>query len=151
MKYCQHCGNPLEEGQIICSYCGADAVPTKFCKHCGQKIDAKCVVCPKCGKQVEELSAQTTSPIVINNTNTNTNTNANINAAPVRYRPGKMINKWVAFLLCLFLGEFGAHKFYEGKIVMGLIYLFTFGLLGIGWLVDLIVILTKPNPYYINR
>lgn len=44
----------------------------------------------------------------------------------------------VAFLLCFFLGAFGAHYFYVGKIGMGILYLFTFGLLGFGWLVDVI-------------
>ena len=63
--------------------------------------------------------------------------------------PGRPKNKWVAFLLCLFLGFLGAHKFYEGKIAMGILYFFTLGLFGIGVLVDLIVILTKPNPYYL--
>ena len=32
---------------------------------------------------------------------------------------------------------------------MGILYLFTFGLLGIGTLVDLIAIVMKPNPYYV--
>ena len=58
-------------------------------------------------------------------------------------------NKWVAFSLCLFLGYFGAHKFYEGKSGMGILYLFTVGLFGIGWMVDSILLLLKPNPYYI--
>jgi len=31
---------------------------------------------------------------------------------------------------------------------LGLLYLFTGGLFGIGWLVDLILLLFKPNPYY---
>lgn len=53
------------------------------------------------------------------------------------------------FVLCLLLGYFGAHKFYEGKVGMGVLYLFTLGLFGIGWFVDLIVLLTKPNPYYV--
>ena len=48
----------------------------------------------------------------------------------------KPVNPTVELCLCLFLGWLGAHKFYAGKIGMGLLYLFTFGLLGIGWLVD---------------
>ena len=58
-------------------------------------------------------------------------------------------NKWVSFALCLFLGCFGAHKFYEGKIGMGILYLFTCGLFYIGWIVDCFVLLCKPNPYYL--
>ena len=59
-----------------------------------------------------------------------------------------MKDKWVAFLLCFFLGCFGFHKFYEGKVIFGIIYLFTGGLCGVGVLIDLILILLKPNPYY---
>ena len=57
-------------------------------------------------------------------------------------------NKWISFFLCLFLGVFGAHKFYEGRILLGVVYLFTAGLFGIGILFDLIILLFKPNPYY---
>ena len=32
---------------------------------------------------------------------------------------------------------------------MGILYLFTFGLFGIGWFIDLIALLFKPNHYYI--
>ena len=59
-----------------------------------------------------------------------------------------MKNKWVSFFLCLFLGFVGAHKFYEGRILLGIVYLFTAGLFGIGILFDLIILLFKPNPYY---
>lgn len=61
----------------------------------------------------------------------------------------RAVKKWTAFWLCVFLGEFGAHKFYEGKVGMGLIYLFTAGLFGIGWVIDAILIFLKPNPYYV--
>lgn len=57
-------------------------------------------------------------------------------------------DKWLALLLCIFLGIFGGHKFYEGKIFMGVLYIFTGGLFGIGVFVDFILILLKPNPYY---
>ncbi|MDE5565284.1 MAG: TM2 domain-containing protein [Oscillospiraceae bacterium] len=62
----------------------------------------------------------------------------------------KALNKWTAFFLCLFLGYLGVHKFYEGRILSGFLYLFTGGLFGIGWLVDTLILLFKPNPYYIK-
>ena len=58
-------------------------------------------------------------------------------------------NKWVAFFLCLFLGFFGAHKFYERRILLGIVYIFTGGLFGIGIVIDLVVLFFKPNPYYV--
>lgn len=45
-------------------------------------------------------------------------------------------------LLCMFLGSIGVHKFYEGKIGLGILYIFTLGLFGIGAFVDLIKLLT---------
>lgn len=147
------------------------AGPTKFCSHCGQRIDTQAVICPYCGCQVELLqTAQAQQPqVVINNTNTNTNTNPNTNtnvnpnrntntndfrdfnrsAAPMQAAGGRMRNKWVALALCFFLGGFGAHKFYEGKVGMGILYLCTVGLFGIGWFIDLIRLLLKPNPYFV--
>ena len=60
-----------------------------------------------------------------------------------------MKNKWISFFLCLFLGVFGAHKFYEGRILLGILYIFTGGLFVIGIIIDLIVLIFKPNPYYV--
>ena len=57
-------------------------------------------------------------------------------------------SKWASFFLCLFLGVFGAHKFYEGRILFGVLYIFTGGLFGIGIIVDLAILFFKPNPYY---
>ena len=45
-----------------------------------------------------------------------------------------------ALLLCLFLGAFGGHRFYVGKIGTGILMLLTLGGLGIWALVDLIMI-----------
>ena len=56
-------------------------------------------------------------------------------------------SKWISFFLCLFVGAFGAHKFYEGRILLGIVYLCTRGLFGVGVIVDLIILLFKPNPY----
>lgn len=83
-------------------------------------------------------------------TNTTTNTSANVNSGNVNsyaYGHGKLKDKRVSLILCLLFGIFGAHRFYEGKIFTGLLYLCTCGLFGIGWLVDLIILLSKPGFY----
>ncbi|MBQ6165501.1 MAG: TM2 domain-containing protein [Clostridia bacterium] len=94
---------------------------------------------------VQQPPVQNIPNIVINNANNNVNTNTNINGGI----QGKPKNKWVALILCIFLGFFGAHKFYEGKIGMGVLYIFTCGLFFVGVIIDAIAILTKPNPYYV--
>jgi TM2 domain-containing membrane protein YozV len=47
--------------------------------------------------------------------------------------------KTIGYILWLF-GFTGSHRFYYGKPLSGTIYFFTFGLLGIGWLIDLFLI-----------
>ena len=120
-----------------------------FVPHVGDEVEifesANSIIVSKIEKNIPvQPAAQQVPTINIVNTNTNTNVNKNINAGN-----GRAKNKWVAFVLCLLLGYLGAHKFYEGKTGIGLLYLFTMGLLGIGWIVDTIVILFKPNPYYV--
>ena len=55
------------------------------------------------------------------------------------------------FLVCLFGGFLGLHKFIERKVGLGILYLLTGGLFGIGWLIDTIVYACKlfekkPKP-----
>jgi TM2 domain-containing membrane protein YozV len=47
--------------------------------------------------------------------------------------------KSVGYVLWL-MGFTGSHRFYFGKPISGTIYFFTFGLLGLGWLIDLFLI-----------
>ena len=121
----------------------AEQPKMKFCKHCGARIPEAAVICTACGCQVEEIKKSDQPSIVITNTNTNTNTNINANALK------KEKNKWVAVLLCFFFGGLGIHRFYQGKIGTGILWLLTAGLFGIGWLIDFIVLLCKPNPFYV--
>lgn len=46
-----------------------------------------------------------------------------------------------AFLLCFFLGIFGAHRFYVGKTKSAVLQLVTLGGLGIWSLVDFVMII----------
>ncbi|HIF04601.1 MAG TPA: NINE protein [Candidatus Poseidoniales archaeon] len=46
----------------------------------------------------------------------------------------------VAYLLWFFAGIFGVHRFYLGSIGIGLLYLFTFAFLGLGWIIDAFLI-----------
>ncbi len=46
----------------------------------------------------------------------------------------------VAWLLLVFLGLFGVHRFYQGKFITGIIYLCTGGLFGIGYVYDLVTL-----------
>jgi len=45
-----------------------------------------------------------------------------------------------ALLLCLFLGTFGIHRFYVGKVGTGILMVLTLGGLGIWALVDIVMI-----------
>lgn len=65
-----------------------------FCRGCGKEIHETARACPSCG-------------------------------AP-QSQPGVVLgdkNRIVAALLAFFLGGFGAHKFYLGKIGQGILYL----------------------------
>ena len=86
----------------------------KVCFACRDVIDVAAAVCPRCG---------TPQPAVALGSTTES-----------RILP--------ALLLCFFLGVFGAHRFYVGKIGTGILELLTVGGLGIWWLVDMILILT---------
>ena len=153
---CEYCGNPFSiihtknSGKDPGRFC-------KFCKYCGCSINELAIICPECGRQVEntqvlpnrsEVSPPHLQPQIVNNYINNTyDYRTTNNTLPSINRRSK--SKMTALVLCLFLGFFGAHKFYEGKTGLGILYIFTFGLFGVGWLVDFIVLLFKPSPYFI--
>lgn len=56
--------------------------------------------------------------------------------ADLRYHSGNL-DYTVAWILLTFFGLFGIHRFYMGKWFTGIVYLFTGGILGIGYLYDL--------------
>jgi TM2 domain-containing membrane protein YozV len=65
-------------------------------------------------------------------------------AGPMTYDGNVVIesdkSRLACLLLAIFLGFLGIHRFYAGKIITGIIWLLTGGLLGIGVIVDIILI-----------
>lgn len=49
-------------------------------------------------------------------------------------------NYSLAWILLVFLGFFGIHRMYMGKWLSGMLYLFTFGLIGLGYLYDMLTL-----------
>ena len=166
---CPECKNNVSDKASSCPHCGYpiymqihNTAKKIKCNHCDNMNDAYNTSCSFCGAPItpepEDNSTtytfdtppqQTAQNIMSNMFNTfNTPNAANTVNIVVSATPK---NKWLAFILCLFFGYWGAHKFYEGKKGRGLVYLFTFGLFGIGWIVDIFTLLGKPNPYYISN
>lgn len=138
MKCTNH---PEIEADGMCVYCGKP-----FCKDCLIEVKGKFYCKDDIGNVIDDAKSSSSATPIINITNSNesinTNTNNNTNAMP-----GMMIspkNKTVALVLCIigFFGLAGLHRFYVGKMIGGLLYLFTWGLFGIGTIIDLISILS---------
>ena len=101
--FCRECGKKVNENAVACTSCGVNPKrASNFCGACGVKTKANQVVCVKCGVSLGSSSGGTGEK-----------------------------NKMIAFLLALFLGTIGIHKFYLGYKNPGIIML----LCGtIGWL-----------------
>jgi hypothetical protein len=120
---CAYCGKPY------CTECLVEANGRLYCKADIAHVMNEMRSAPQAG------AYQQMPPIHIYNNNMNTNSHGGM----AGFYPYK--KKWLAAVLCLFLGYLGIHRFYVGKIGTGLLWFFTLGFGGLGVLLDLIIIL----------
>lgn len=157
MAYCINCGTEIKDGYEFCPECGCkvgsgnngidmsvDSTDDKrkVCKHCGEKMPKDAFYCLACGETFDSENFEDIRQRVMS---------ANVpQRRVIDTSVGEWRNKWIALILCIFFGVFGIHRFYEGKKITGFIYLFSFGLCGLGVFFDMILIATKNNPYRVK-
>jgi TM2 domain-containing membrane protein YozV len=91
-----------------------------FCQNCGKELSNEASFCPHCGHPTR------------------------VTGMAPGFRSDKNVStksRLAALLLCFFLGVFGVHRFYVGKIGTGVAMIFTLGGLGIWVLIDFIMII----------
>ncbi|MEF8787131.1 MAG: TM2 domain-containing protein [Haloarculaceae archaeon] len=108
MKHCINCGKEIDDGAEICTHCGVNqtieletehgerSVNEKYCTSCGELINKQAEICPECG--VRQPSTGTAA--------------GSSNSEQV-----------AAGILAILLGGLGAHKFYQGNVKLGVLYL----------------------------
>lgn len=148
-KFCFSCGQTLHHSAANCPKCGAvqpmhtetplsplrtaaqqkvdaQALPAHhvYCRGCGAGIHESAHTCPKCG--------------AVQNSASNT-------------QGGK--DRVTAGLLAIFLGSFGAHRFYLGHIGLGFLYLIFFWtwIPGIVGLIEGIIYFTQNDNEFKAR
>lgn len=130
---CPNCGAPLMD--FHCIYCGYE-VPSDYerVKRFAQEFteDVKSNLGPATQEWVDKAKQQAQN-----------SQNAWYNQKRTGY--GQEVSdksRTLTLILLLFLGVWGIHHFYNGRIVLGIFYIFTWGFFGVGWLIDLVLILT---------
>lgn len=91
-----------------------------YCSKCGAECQAGDLFCKACG------NSMATGSVAINPTST---AMTKSQRSPI-----------TALFLCMYLGFFGIHRFYTGKIGTGILMLVTLGGLGIWAMIDLVTI-----------
>lgn len=90
-----------------------------FCSNCGKSLPDGSTFCAFCGEKLSSVPTSQQPQVIVVSTN---------KVEPV-----------VAWILFVFLGGFGIHRFYLGgrHVGWGIAYLLTGAFCGIGWLIDL--------------
>ena len=117
MRKCEYCGSLVPDDKNKCDACGA---------WCAQEAEKTAPI-------------PSSAPIVpqppVDNAKNNIGT-----ASDGKFISNKgVLNSLVIFLVCVFFGMLGLHRFIQGKIFTGILWLITLGLLGIGYFADIVI------------
>ncbi|RQG93179.1 NINE protein [Natrarchaeobius halalkaliphilus] len=132
MKHCLNCGDQIKAEAAVCPTCGFNQSDTlegshedraeneKYCVECGATINRQAEICPECG--VRQPSASGSGDT----------------------------DKIAAGVLALLLGGLGAHKFYQGRMKLGVLYLCFFwtGIPALLGLIEGILMLIADDDEY---
>ncbi len=135
MKCTNH---PEIDAQGMCAYCGKP-----FCQDCLVEVKGRMYCKNDLGNVLDEAKQSSNGQPTINITNSNDSVNTNTNMNGGFYGAPRK-RKTVALILCIigFFGLGGLHRMYVGKVGSGVLHLFTYGICGIGTIIDLISILS---------
>lgn len=117
MRKCEYCGSLVPDDKNKCDACGA---------WCAQEVEKTAPI-------------PSSAPIVPQSPADNAKNNIGT-ASDGKFISNKgVINSLVIFLVCVFFGMLGLHRFIQGKIFTGILWLITLGLLGIGYFADIVI------------
>lgn len=138
-KYCRNCGLMIDRNAVQCEFCNSPVNSSaNYCNFCGKgttSMDKNCIFCGAALTQssntyrVSQQKTPTTPP------NFDITDNTQIQSPK---SGGKSLI--VTFLLCIFTGYLGIHRFYTGHYTIGIVQLLTGGGCGIWYIIDLIMI-----------
>lgn len=136
MKHCINCGEEIADDADVCPNCGVNqstrlkagfkdrGANEKYCVNCGALIHKQAEMCPECGVSQPSLS---------------------------RGLGPRDTDQLAAGLLAIFLGAFGVHKFYQGNMRNGVLYLCFFwtaipAILGL--IEGILILVADEDEYY---
>jgi len=97
MAFCKNCAQSIDSNAAVCMSCGfAAGTGQNFCSNCGKETTEGAAICTSCGFAIQ--------------------------GGPVKPPDGQeQKSKMTAGLLGIFLGGFGVHNFYLGRMLFAII------------------------------